>query len=176
MFGYIIWEPIVNARLRIMKGHVYFNIRDCKTLHRDWSAIGSGLRQTFVVWEYMRINYCERSGVVRLTHVQVCLETAVSDGLRFAGFSIGYPIKSITNLRPIGYPINHMWSYVHIKLHDIYIYTCIAYTYIHIHIYIYTHIYVCVCMCVWGCVCMYHLLPIAYYHSSLPICQALRGP
>ena len=44
-----IWEPIANASLRIMKGHVYFGIRDCKTLHRDCSAIGSRFRQTFVV-------------------------------------------------------------------------------------------------------------------------------
>ena len=27
------WEPIVNANLRIMKGHVYLSICDCKTLH-----------------------------------------------------------------------------------------------------------------------------------------------
>ena len=40
-----IWEPIVNASLRIRKGHVYFNIHACRTLHRDWSAIGSRLRQ-----------------------------------------------------------------------------------------------------------------------------------
>ena len=44
-----IWEPIANASLRIMKGHVYFGTRDCKTLHRDCSAIGSRFRQTFVV-------------------------------------------------------------------------------------------------------------------------------
>ena len=42
-------EPIANASPRIMKGHVYFSIRDCKTLRRDWSAIGSRLRQTLVV-------------------------------------------------------------------------------------------------------------------------------
>jgi hypothetical protein len=33
-----------------MKG-LYFSIRDCKTLHRDCLAIGSRLRQTFVVQE-----------------------------------------------------------------------------------------------------------------------------
>ena len=32
---------------------------DCKILHCDWSAIGSQLRQTFVI-SYMRINYCKR--------------------------------------------------------------------------------------------------------------------
>ena len=44
-------DMIAHASLRIMRGHVYFSIRDCKTLHRDWSAIGSRLRQTFVVAE-----------------------------------------------------------------------------------------------------------------------------
>ena len=43
------WEPIVNTSLKIMKGHAYFNIRDRKTLHRDWSAICSRLRRT--IWE-----------------------------------------------------------------------------------------------------------------------------
>jgi hypothetical protein len=43
------WEPIVNASLKIMKGHEFFNIRDRKTLHRDWSAICSRLRRT--IWE-----------------------------------------------------------------------------------------------------------------------------
>jgi len=33
-----------------MKG-LYFSIRDCKTLRRDCLAIGSRLRQTFVVQE-----------------------------------------------------------------------------------------------------------------------------
>ena len=33
------WELIANASLKIMKRHVCFNIRDCKTLRRDGSAI-----------------------------------------------------------------------------------------------------------------------------------------
>ena len=43
-------QHIANASLRIMKG-LYFSIRDCKTLRRDCLAIGSRLRQTFVVQE-----------------------------------------------------------------------------------------------------------------------------
>ena len=31
----LMWEPIANASLRIMKGHAYFSTRDCKTLRRD---------------------------------------------------------------------------------------------------------------------------------------------
>ena len=35
----------------VLKGHVYFSIRVFKTMHRDWSAIGSRLRQTCLVEE-----------------------------------------------------------------------------------------------------------------------------
>ena len=41
----------------IMKGHVYFTIRDCKTLHRDWSAISSRWRQNICC---IRIGHCNR--------------------------------------------------------------------------------------------------------------------
>ena len=33
------WEPIANANLRFMNRPSYLDIRDCKTLHRDWYAI-----------------------------------------------------------------------------------------------------------------------------------------
>jgi hypothetical protein len=44
------WGPIANASLRIMNGYVYLDIRDCKTLHRDCSAIGLRLMQSSTVY------------------------------------------------------------------------------------------------------------------------------
>ena len=46
----IIWEPIANANLRFMNRPSYLDIRDCKTLHRDWSAIGMRLMQSSIVY------------------------------------------------------------------------------------------------------------------------------
>ena len=46
----IIWEPIANANLRFMNRPPYLDIRDCKTLHRDWSAIGMRLMQSSIVY------------------------------------------------------------------------------------------------------------------------------
>ena len=48
--GLYIWGPIANASLRIMNGYVDFYIRDCKTLHRDRSAIGLRLMQSCTVY------------------------------------------------------------------------------------------------------------------------------
>ena len=81
-----IWEPIAHASLRIMKGHMYFSIRDCKTL--DWSAIGLRLRQTIVVWESTIVR-----GEINIIHgmivtfqlyiiyiycIRICLDTVVN--------------------------------------------------------------------------------------------------
>ena len=44
------WEPIANANLRFMNRPPYLDIRDCKTLHRDWSAIGMRLMQSSIVY------------------------------------------------------------------------------------------------------------------------------
>ena len=68
-------EPIANASPRIMKGHVYFSIRDCKALRRDWSAIGSRLRQTLVVKNRLckRRNIFLFNGMIIMLHVSLIL-------------------------------------------------------------------------------------------------------
>ena len=65
-----------------MKGRVYFNNRDCKSAHRDWSAIVSRLRQTCVVWE----SIIARREINRIccfqTHIRVCLGTVFNSDSR----------------------------------------------------------------------------------------------
>ena len=78
---------IYNCVIYVLKGHVYFSIRDYKTMHRDWSAIGSRLRQTFVVEESTIVrgeiniiwhdtsNYIAFQPYTSLYCIWVCLES-----------------------------------------------------------------------------------------------------